>query len=175
MTQYYTGVGSRKTPTVIQGMMAGIAWELGQRGYTLRSGAADGADKAFEISHGYPKQIFTTDHWRDGSNHWSYDEESWHEAQKIAALTHPAWNHCNSFVRKLHTRNVFQVLGLNLRTPSECVICWTPDGAITEQDCSIKTGGTGTAIRIASKYGIPVYNLQRRGDRERLIEKLVEE
>ena len=56
-------------------------------------------------------------------------------------------------------RNVYQVLGKDLNTPSEFVICWTPDGAETANERSIKTGGTGFAIALADSLGIPVYNL----------------
>ena len=45
---YYTGIGSRETPEEILGWMQDIGWLLGKRGYTLRSGGADGADSAFE-------------------------------------------------------------------------------------------------------------------------------
>lgn len=48
------------------------------------------------------------------------------------------------------------------------VICWTPDGAEGEAECSRETGGTGQAIRLASRWGVPVVNLARPGALERL-------
>jgi len=71
-------------------------------------------------------------------------------------------------VRKLHARNCFQVLGAGLTTPSRFVVCWTPDGAETEQERSRETGGTATAIVLAARRGIPVINLQRDDAMERL-------
>ena len=54
-------------------------------------------------------------------------------------------------VKKLHTRNVAQVLGDDCSSPADAVICWTPDGS--------DSGGTGQAIRIAWAYNIRVFNL----------------
>ena len=46
---------------------------------------------------------------------------------------------------------------MDLNTPSEFVICWTPDGS--EGTTTRETGGTGQAIRMAKKRGIKVMNL----------------
>jgi hypothetical protein len=43
------------------------------------------------------------------------------------------------------------MLGSDLKSPVNMVVCWTPRGEAT--------GGTGQAIRMARHYGIPVYNL----------------
>ena len=48
------------------------------------------------------------------------------------------------------------------------VICWTPDGCESHLTRSIKTGGTGTAIAIASTNGIPVFNLKNADAIDRL-------
>ena len=44
----YTGIGARQTPEAVQRIMQDVAQLLGQRGTTLRSGHAAGADYAFE-------------------------------------------------------------------------------------------------------------------------------
>ena len=53
-------------------------------------------------------------------------------------------------------RNVHQILGPEPGSspPSDVVICWTPDGA--------GEGGTGMAIRLADRHGIPVVDLGTR-------------
>ena len=56
-----------------------------------------------------------------------------------------------STARKFHARNCYQVLGKDLQSPSNFVLCWTPGGAVT--------GGTGQALRIAIDRGIPVFNM----------------
>lgn len=73
------------------------------------------------------------------------------ETECIASEVHPAWDRCNEWARGMHSRNCHQILGYDLQSPVDVVICWTPDGKIQ--------GGTATAIRIAMKYDIPVFNL----------------
>ena len=55
--KYYAGIGSRKTPKDICELMTRVARYLYFKGYTLRSGAADGADTAFEIGAGQEKLV----------------------------------------------------------------------------------------------------------------------
>jgi hypothetical protein len=55
----YAGIGARKPPKEIFHKCFTIAELLAEKGYTLRSGGADGCDTAFEIGHGnHDKQIF---------------------------------------------------------------------------------------------------------------------
>lgn len=150
MAKFYTGVGARKTPAKILVLMKRIAEKLSSDGWILRSGGAVGADSAFEagvVDEGRA-QIFLAKHANK-------------EAAAIAEKFHPAWNKCSEYVKKLHARNAFQVLGADLKTPSSFLICWTPDGAVNHSERSIRTGGTGTAISIASAYGIKIFNLAR--------------
>lgn len=150
--KYYTGVGSRKTPQQILDLMCEIAKYLQSQGYTLRSGGAGGADKAFENGAGLDKHIF-------------YAKDSTPQAEAIAARFHPAWNRCSMFAKRLHGRNSFQVLGPELNVPSEFLICWTPDGCKNHVDRTIHTGGTGTAISIADANNVSVYNLAVNNDK----------
>lgn len=73
------------------------------------------------------------------------------ETERIASEVHPAWDKCNEWARGMHSRNCHQILGYDLQSPVNAVVCWTPDGNVV--------GGTSTAIRIALKYNIPVFNL----------------
>ena len=73
------------------------------------------------------------------------------ETERIASEVHPAWDRCNEWARGMHSRNCHQILGYGLQSPVDAVVCWTPNGDIQ--------GGTATAIRIALKYNIPVFNL----------------
>lgn len=145
---FYTGVGSRATPGNVLVLMTRIAIKCNQLGYTLRSGHAIGADQAFERGAGNLKEIYLAAH-------------STPEAEAMAAMYHPKWDACKPYVRQLHGRNCFQVLGLGLDTPSEALVCWTPDGCESHAERNRGTGGTGTAISIANAYNIPIFNLQR--------------
>ena len=143
---YYTGVGSRDTPKPILYIMEKLAIKLSGT-YILRSGGAPGADSAFQ--KGAKNAVIY------------YADDATPEAIAIAKDFHPAWHRCSERAQKLHGRNAFQVLGHDLKTPSKFLICWTPDGAVSDVERSIKTGGTGTAVSIASAFGVPVYNLQQ--------------
>ena len=108
MNRVYAGIGSRETPHLVQIDMREIAGYLFNKfGYILRSGAADGADAAFE-------SLFTVDE----------------EATKLAENYHPAWDSLSPITRLLMIRNGYQVLGKNLNDPVEFIVCWTPGGKI---------------------------------------------
>ena len=145
MNRTYTGVGARKTPNDVLSLMYRIAIKMQHVKYTLRSGGADGADKAFEQGTSI-KEIY-------------YANDCTPEAMAISALYHPAWHKCGEYAKKLHGRNAFQVLGRQLNNPSDVLICWTPDACKTHAQRSWNTGGTGTAISIADAYKVPVVNL----------------
>ena len=82
------------------------------------------------------------------------------EAMKISAKYHPKWHLCSDFAKKLHGRNAFQVLGADLKTPSNFLICWTVDACQTHADRTIETGGTGTArSAFADNYNVKIGNL----------------
>lgn len=147
--KYYTGVGSRNTPRNILSLMSKIARQLNKDGWTLRSGGAAGADTAFEYNTADSAEIFLP--WKGFNGHPSALHHISPKAYEIAEKFHPAWERLRLSVRKLHARNVHQVLGVGLDSPSKFLICWTADGKAS--------GGTGQAIRIAEHYGIPVFNL----------------
>jgi hypothetical protein len=146
--------------------MEKIGRRLAEHKFLLRTGGAKGADQAFELGArmaGGAVEIFLP--W-PGYNGYGLRPEIYRgplsiEAFQLAKDIHPAWAGLSSGVRKLHARNMHQILGADLNNPVRFVICWTPDGAETEAECSLETGGTGTAIRLASRHGIPVINLSR--------------
>lgn len=164
---HYTGVGSRTTPSEIQSRIVYIA-EFLTAEFTLRSGAADGADKAFELgcdNMGGNKEIYLP--WKgfnkNNSNLFGVDNE----AIELARKYHPHYDHMAPKAQLLIARNGYQVLGADLKTPSEFLICYTPDGATTNQQRGKSTGGTGQAISIAESYDIPIFNLQNQNGLEK--------
>ncbi len=80
-------------------------------------------------------------------------------SQKYMSQSHI--NNLGEYAAKLHGRNAFQVLGNDLKTPSSFLLCWTQDSCEHHNQRQYSTGGTGTAISIASMNNIPVFNLQR--------------
>lgn len=138
MPSYYAGIGSRKTPPVMLTLMTRIAECKRMCGYTLRSGGAIGADRAFEAGAGDNKTIF-------------FAKDATQAALDLTAKFHPAWHKCSILAKHLHARNALIVLGPMLDTPVDMVICYTERG--------LGGGGTGQAMRIAQAYGIKVRDL----------------
>ena len=166
--RYYTGVGSRETPAVILDLMQEIAFKLANNGYVLRSGGADGADLAFQkgwqraggAGEGLDAEIYVP--W-NGFNNLSNGEMGVvytlnrlpyiYQATCIAAEIHPAWDRLSRGAKALHTRNVYQVLGKNLDKPSQFLICYAKP---TKTGVS---GGTNTAVQVAIRNNVPVFNM----------------
>lgn len=155
---YYAGIGSRQTPTDTQWLMGRIANKL-QEKWTLRSGGADGADMAFFYGIDDKNQNaeiylpwvgFNNCPTSKQDSRFGHIEPSAAQLE-IAEKFHPNWAACTRGARAMHARNVLQILGHDLNTPSDMVICWTPNAN--------QGGGTGQAIRIANSLGIPVFDL----------------
>lgn len=149
MPMILTGVGSRQTPPIILALMNKIAMSFSQKGLILRSGGALGADSAFEDYWNGTKEIYLPWNGYNGKKGIVPAIDSRHKA--LASGAHPAWDRCSEGAKKMHSRNVCQVLGQDLNTPANLLVCWTKDGG--------PTGGTGVAIRLAMQHDIPVYNL----------------
>lgn len=165
MTKYYAGIGSRNTPKSILYMMTGFSLKLENLGYILRSGGAEGADLAFERGSKH-KEIYLP--WKGFNQNNSNLYKITPQAEVLARTYHPYGSTLKENSLKLMSRNCYQVLGEDLNTPVDFIVCWTPDGA--EKETSRETGGTGQAIRIAVDLGIRVYNLNNLRSREELYE-----
>lgn len=176
----YAGIGARKTPQQILTVMHDLAQCLAKCGFTLRSGAAPGADRAFEEgcdSASGKKEIFLpfpnfngtkdSDYSGAGKRLFRYPRT---EAYKIAATYHPSWSEMSEVAQHFHARNVHQVMGYDLSCSVDFVVCWTPDGCEHNDTRTQDTGGTGQAISIASLNNIPVFNLANEGRREDVME-----
>lgn len=182
-----TGIGSRETDPTSMRLHTLLASSIEERNGRGRSGGAGGSDLAFEKGFKDPRNIDVIFPWkgflpkgmtqedvnrflgRDRISHGpgapvmlSWEKRS--EAEEIAKKYHPKWEACSRGARGLHTRNVPQVLGLDLKTKSDVVVSWTVDGK--------DTGGTGQAMRIARDMGIPIANLNVPAERKLLCEML---
>jgi hypothetical protein len=168
----YTGIGSRKAPPEMCAWATKFGAFMSEYRWILRSGAAQGMDEGFERGATYDRtEIFLP--WPGFQNRRSSLPPTARAAYEIAATVHPAWSKLGGGARSLHARNVHQVLGPNLDVPSQFVVCWTPDGCETEAERTKDTGGTATAIVLAARHGIPVYNMAKPGSFERLQEYLM--
>ena len=168
--KFYAGIGSRQTPTEMLTRMTRLARDLGNIGWTLRSGGADGADSAFAQgaieSTTMPHIYLPWSDYNPGNPGVEYSQPmDMQECRKIAHLHHPAWDRLSIGAVKLHARNSAIMLGPNPASnpvPVSMVICWTPDSQVT--------GGTGQALRIAIDAGIPIINMASKSSLLRLME-----
>jgi len=155
VNKFYAGIGSRETPPGIEPMIEEASGFLGKLGFTLRSGGAPGADSMFEKYHKGEMEIYLP--WAKFNDNISdlyldnMDQTKVSEAREIAREHHPSWSYLSEAAKKLMTRNTFQVLGKDLKTPVSFIVCWTKGGRIE--------GGTGQALRIAKRNFIPIFNL----------------
>ena len=158
--KFFTGIGSRETPREIGIILKEFTDYMTSRGYVLRSGGAPGADLDCETGvNNNLKEIYIPWKGFNSSDSDLYTKEDSEETIKIASENHPAYEYLKPAVKKLMNRNVYQVLGYDLNTPSEFIICYTRDGCKSHLSRSNKTGGTGLAISVASKNNIPIINL----------------
>ena len=153
------------------------AYKLASYGFIGRSGSATGADTAFEIGH----DLFSQDTgivrfesflpW-DGFNGHTNDDvhvvatglPKYHEAKLIMSSVHPKYNRLTQIEKKLHNRNVFQVLGVDLTTPSSLLVCWAkPRGVYSVH------GGTNTAYQLAIRHNATILNLYEKSHLDRFM------
>ena len=177
--KYYTGVGSRNTPVEICELMRLYSYRLADCGYIGRSGSANGADMAFESGfiwrqatseipikstfEAYIPWAGFNDRLDDGRHFVAPTFDNFHEAMSIARTVHPKYDSLKRGAQLLHGRNVYQVLGMDLKTPSDFVILYAP-----VLDANNVKGGTNTAYKLAKRNKIPVFNLFIEEDVQRL-------
>lgn len=157
----FTGVGARETPNGILRMMKLVSALLYKKGFTLRSGHSTGPDIRFEEPYFSAdenmKEIYLPWKGFNGSNSKLYKIEKW--AYDSVDELHPAPHLVTEPAKKLLARNYHQLLGYD-ETKSDFMICWTKNGD--------DVGGTGQTIRVARRYGIPIFNLAIEKDKEKL-------
>lgn len=163
----YTGIGSRETPHEIKETFIKLGIFFGKRGYTLRSGGAGGADEAFEIGCDIEygrKEIYLP--WQNFNNNESPLYKVSDSALYIAKYYHPNWDNLSDPVKKIMGRNVHQVLGYDLETPTDFIVCYTKNDK--------NQGGTGQALRIAYDRTIPIIDFRKKEAKELLNETVRE-
>ena len=168
--KYYTGIGSRSVSDMVGRTMASLAKTLNVMGYCLRSGCAQGSDQWFQKGVGeqpeaqiwLPWENFNQDFQEQFPDHdYRLVDDDDSDARNSVNKFHSNPEKLSVAGRLLMCRNFRQVKGLG-QPDSEFVICWTPDGK--------DSGGTGFAIRVATHWKIPVYNLHGMTSEEVLME-----
>lgn len=146
-TKTYAGIGSRSTPDNVLAKMTKVAKYLEDKGYKLQTGKTfynkeEGADKAFSDGT-QNKELFAPESIKANS-----------KELKIAEELHPNWKALKEGGKKLMARNTNQVFGKNLDTPVDFVLFYAE-----EQKGIRPKGGTGQAVEMARRKGIPTINM----------------
>lgn len=148
---YYSGIGSRETPSDILSAFENIASVLSKAGFILRSGGAPGADTAFEsgcnMSNG-EKEIYLP--WIGFNNNRSTIIGHNDSSISIVKKYIPYYDRLKIGAKKLLARNIPQILGSDLKSPSSFVVCYTEGGKIK--------GGTAVVLNVADDLGVTVFN-----------------
>jgi len=159
MNKIITGIGARATPQPILEKFFDLGAFFAKKGWTLRSGGANGADKYWET--GFDQELGKTEiylPWKGFNDNHSPLFNIPIGAKLIASKRYKKWDESKSSVQNLMSRNVMQILGMDLNTPSDLVVCWTEGGK--------DIGGTSFAVKLARELNIPVFNFGGNGEEE---------
>lgn len=155
----FAGIGNRDAPLEALELCQRVSETLGNLGYVLRTGGAEGCDNAF-LAYARFAEVFVP--W-DRFNGIPMRHHIPKHAFTLAETYVNDWKHKTNGFKALHARNMMQVLGPHLETPSNFIVCYTRDGCDSKETRTSDTGGTGSAIACASDRGIPIINLAKPG------------
>ena len=197
-TMTYAGIGSRETPQEVLDVMTQAAKYLDDLGYTLNTGKTyptslndyfiktvhkgnrQAAEEAFKA-----KQAETERLTKLYGNKVGMDEEGADRAfsagaskknlfspmdkisdreMKVGEEIHPNWSALSSGAAKLMARNSNQVFGAKLDTPIDFVIFYAKETTNPLRPA----GGTGQAVEMARRKGIPTINMADTNWRDQL-------
>lgn len=165
---FYTGVGSRDVSEEEWDTMVGIAEWLA-KSFKLRSGKAEGSDSAFEYGvsiSGFPsnKEIYIPWPKFEGNQIPGEkicldrpDSVNYAFSRKYAKEIHPAWEKLSVGARRLHQRNIHQVLGRDLAVPVPSTFLLACADSDKNGD---PKGGTRTAWMLAKRFDVPCLNIR---------------
>jgi hypothetical protein len=176
-TMTYAGIGSRETPKEVLDLMTKAAKYLDDLGYTLQTGFTfknketgldeEGADKAFSDGS-KNKTLFGPSGIRRTvkgvTTQESYDNDVTQKSNTIVKEIHPAPDMLTSGAVKLMARNTNQIFGKNLNSSVDFVLFYAKE---TDNPLRPK-GGTGQAVEMARRKGIPTINMADSNWREQL-------
>lgn len=159
----FAGIGSRKAveTKTVEPLMKQCIDHLNAFNALCRSGGAAGPDEwcettSTDVERFLPfakfriEEIKQTPYIRTIKT-WELPKHIQQQAMQMAEEVAPHLKFARYGARIMHGRNPFQILGEHLNDPVDFVLCWTKYGKVE--------GGTATAINIALKHGIPVFNL----------------
>jgi hypothetical protein len=163
----YAGFSAPDTPPEVLNFMSRLSSRLEEIGFVLRSRGADGADSAFDDGC-ENKEIFLP--WPGFNDKESEFDSPTSEALRVMEVLHGDWQQLKQGAQRLLACNSHVILGADMRSPADFVVCWTNDGAEKSRSFGRSTWEPNLAIDLADRFGIPVFNLKNRGAVDRLKE-----
>lgn len=165
-TKIATLVGSREPPDDISRLAFVIGKNLSNIGVINRTGGAVGMDSNFAKFY----NPILIENYRPSNDQYDCIDvsrfDNYQEAYELTERIVPHFEHLDEVQKALHIRNCYQVLGRDLRSPSDILICWC------RVSCGVPMGGTRTAITLARMHKIPVYNLYNENSKKLICEWL---
>lgn len=166
MSEYVAIVGSRNTPEIVLELMIRLGRTYTDLGVGVSSGDAYDSDRAGWYGACQSRRfsevgcrIFLNKQYREGTHiskfpgfidareHVTY----WDHAKSMAFAARGNFNGLNDWGIELHTRNVYQVYGVNLdEIVIACIFYAKPKSRDTV------SGGTNTAYQLAKQAKVPV-------------------
>ncbi|QVD49205.1 hypothetical protein LUCX_135 [Xanthomonas phage vB_XciM_LucasX] len=184
--RFMAGIGTREPPTELIPMIQDIGECLCDDLVAITSGDAQGCDEHFVAgamrSSKWPsigarvflpwngtKRHDDTRRYEDGKIYFDASKfENWQEAHDLALAARGSWEGLGRGGIALQSRNPYQVLLDDLRSPVGGVVCYAkPIG----KKGNVK-GGTNTAVRLALDRNIEVINLATDEGMERALKYL---
>jgi hypothetical protein len=176
-TMTYAGIGSRQTPQEVLDKMTEVAKYLDNLGYTLQTGFTfknketnldeEGADKAF--SDGSKNKILFGPYGIRKTVKGIVSADTYNEAvtEKSSAIVkevHPAPDRLSPGAIKLMARNTNQIFGKDLSSTVDFVLFYAKETSNPLRPA----GGTGQAVEMARRKGIPTINMADTNWRDQL-------
>lgn len=141
MTFYVTGIGSRKTPPNAIDQLEELGALVRRLGGVIRSGDAEGADRAWQRGHGSAELYLPREGWVSCF-------------RPVAEMLHPNPEALRGYSMQLICRNIAMLTPPNGAVPSDACIGWCQRGRDGRP-----RGGTAFTMRAARHFGIPVLEL----------------
>lgn len=164
-----TGIGSREVQSPYDEWLYQIALYLADNNCILRSGGAKGADTIFQkafTERKKPMEIYIP--WagfeRNIADGVTILLPNHKECRPFTERYHPNATYLSDGAYKLMNRNAHQVLGKDLKTLSDLIVCYTKGGELI--------GGTSQAMRIALDKKIPIVNIGGMESYEEVLSKV---
>ncbi|MDF9399078.1 hypothetical protein [Vibrio sp. 1180_3] len=166
--RYYSIFSNTTAPSEIRTVMYRVAASLADKGYVQRSGG-NSVEKPFisgaTILSGSEQKSKIMLPWdgfgdqRIGSGNYVGNQKL---AQQMAKRYLKGFNRLKPEQRLIVARQVYVLLGKELKQHSEFLLCYTDDGATSHIDTKNKS--FEFILRLASNYGIRVFNFRNDQD-----------